>query len=119
MSILDELKAAAEAVKAMDYPWEHIVRDARIGQTSAEYALLAHPSNVLGLIYDREALDEWMDLCERRAQRMIALSTELDAARTEIEALRKALTTIREESHDIGACECAADALIDLQKVKS
>ncbi len=31
----------------------------------------------------------------------------------ENEALRKALKTIREESHDIGACECAADALAD------
>ncbi|MNG22586.1 hypothetical protein D3C84_1070860 [compost metagenome] len=30
--------------------------------------------------------------------------------------LRKALTTIREESHDIGACECAADALADSRK---
>ena len=31
----------------------------------------------------------------------------------ENEALRRALTTIREESNDIGACECAADALVD------
>lgn len=35
---------------------------------------------------------------------------------SEIEYLRKALTTIREESHDIGACECAADALIYSRK---
>lgn len=34
----------------------------------------------------------------------------------ENEALRKALTTIRDESDDIGACECAADALIDSRK---
>lgn len=37
--------------------------------------------------------------------------------KAENEALRKALTTIREESHDIGACECAADALVDSRKV--
>lgn len=37
-------------------------------------------------------------------------------AENEREILRKALTTIREESHDIGACECAADALIDSRK---
>ena len=83
MSVIDDLKKAAVAVKENGYPWEHAVRNSNFGKTGKEYALLAHPSNVLGLIYDREALDEWMDLCERRAQRMIALSEELDAARTE------------------------------------
>ena len=38
------------------------------------------------------------------------------AAENERDILHKALTTIREESHDIGACECAADALIDSRK---
>jgi hypothetical protein len=32
------------------------------------------------------------------------------------EALRKALTDIRENSSDLGACECAADALADSRK---
>lgn len=31
----------------------------------------------------------------------------------EIQVLRKALRTIRDESEDLGASECAADALID------
>jgi hypothetical protein len=35
------------------------------------------------------------------------------SAKAENEALRHALKTIREESSDIGACECAADALAD------
>ena len=39
--------------------------------------------------------------------------------KAENEALRKALITIREESHDIGACECAADALVDSRKEAS
>lgn len=38
---------------------------------------------------------------------------DYDQLKAESEALRKALKTIREESHDIGACECAADALVD------
>jgi hypothetical protein len=41
----------------------------------------------------------------------------VERMKDENEALRKALTTIREESHDIGACECAADALVDSRKV--
>lgn len=36
--------------------------------------------------------------------------------REEVEALRKALVTIRDESSDLGACECAADALTDSHK---
>jgi hypothetical protein len=40
----------------------------------------------------------------------------IDQLKAENEALREALTTIREESHDIGACECAADALVDSRK---
>jgi hypothetical protein len=39
--------------------------------------------------------------------------SEVDQLKAENEALRKALKTIREESHDIGACECAADALAE------
>lgn len=45
-----------------------------------------------------------------------AIKDRMDALKAENEILRKALTTIREESHDIGACECAADALIDSRK---
>jgi len=48
-----------------------------------------------------------------------AADKERDMLLVELGTLRKALTTIREESHDIGACECAADALIDSRKVKS
>lgn len=51
-----KLQRAAEAVKAMDYPWEHTVRDGRLGKTSTEYARLAHPSNILDLIAENEAL---------------------------------------------------------------
>lgn len=50
MSKNEELKKAAEAVTGMDYPWEHTVRGGRLGKTSTEYALLAHPSNVLALL---------------------------------------------------------------------
>lgn len=38
---------------------------------------------------EREAVSEWMDLSERRAQRIIELATELNKARDEVEALRK------------------------------
>lgn len=41
---------------------------------------------------------------------------ELKQLKAENELLRTALTTIREESHDIGACECAADALVDSRR---
>lgn len=41
------------------------------------------------------------------------LIAERNQLKAENEALRKALKTIREESHDLGACECAADALAD------
>ncbi|NMY08544.1 hypothetical protein HBO38_08800 [Pseudomonas veronii] len=56
MSISNDLKCAAEAVVAMSYPWEHTIRDGRLGKTSAEYARLAHPSNVLALIAENERL---------------------------------------------------------------
>ena len=54
MSDYSELKRVAEAVLAMNYPWEHTVRDGRLGKTSTEYARLAHPSNVLALIAEIE-----------------------------------------------------------------
>lgn len=54
MKDFSELKKAAEAVTGMPYPWEHTVRDGRLGKTSTEYALLAHPSNVLMLISESE-----------------------------------------------------------------
>ncbi|WP_047305158.1 hypothetical protein [Pseudomonas fluorescens] len=51
-----ELKRLAGAVLAMNYPWEHTIRDGRLGKTSTGYALLAHPSNVLALIAENERL---------------------------------------------------------------
>jgi hypothetical protein len=36
--------------------------------------------------------------------------------KAENEVLRKALTDIRENSSDLGACECAADALADSRR---
>jgi hypothetical protein len=54
MTIRSDLKRAAEAVMGMNYPWEHTIRDGRLGKTSTEYARLAHPSNVLGLIAENE-----------------------------------------------------------------
>lgn len=41
------------------------------------------------------------------------LQQRLTAAEQRNAVLTKALTTIRENSEDIGACECAADALAD------
>ncbi len=40
-------------------------------------------------------INEWMDLAERRAQRIIELATELNAARDEIESLRKVAVGLR------------------------
>ena len=62
MTIRSDLKRAAEAVMGMDYPWDHTVRDGRLGKTSTEYARLAHPSNVLALIEHNELLTA--RLCE-------------------------------------------------------
>lgn len=58
-------------------------------------------------------INEWMDLSERRAQRIIELATELNKARDEVEAMRTALTYIRDTSDDWHVCEKAADALAD------
>lgn len=55
----------------------------------ARYYAAANPSAVLALIADREALDEWMDLAERRAQRIIELGEEASRLKAENEALRK------------------------------
>lgn len=42
--------------------------------------------------------------------------TEVDRLNRENERMRKALVTIRDESADLGACECAADALAESGK---
>lgn len=65
MSIRSDLKLAAEAVMAMEYPWEHTIRDGRLGKTSTQYANLAHPSNVLGLIAEVERLQAAKATLER------------------------------------------------------
>jgi hypothetical protein len=61
MTITVELKKAAEALvglnKESGYPWEHTIRDGRLGKTSTTYALLAHPVNVLALIAENERLN--------------------------------------------------------------
>ena len=44
------------------------------------------------------------------------LKLENDLRAAENETLRKSLTDIRENSSDLGACECAADALADSRK---
>jgi predicted RNase H-like nuclease (RuvC/YqgF family) len=54
--------------------------------------------------------------CKAMGADIRKLTRERNKLKREVEQLRKALTTIREESHDIGACECAADALIDSRK---
>jgi hypothetical protein len=91
------------------------------------YVAAANPAAVLALIAENEHLKAGGQLLvsdrnELRVDRD-QLKTENAGLRTGYEAyervnaeLRKALTTIREESHDIGACECAADALADSRK---
>ena len=111
MSQHDELKRAAEAVMAMNYPWEHTVRDGRLGKTSTEYARLAHPSNVHALIAENERLEriehafsEWIektDWVQSTAQapelgrhRADVLRTRIDQFKVENEALRKAIADV-------------------------
>lgn len=55
----------------------------------------------------QEAREMFEDACD---------TTTILAMITEIKALRKALTKIRDESDDLGACEYAADALMDSRK---
>lgn len=64
MTDYSELQRAAEAVKAMDYPWEHTIRDGRLGKTSTQYARLAHPSNVLALIAENKRLAELLECAQ-------------------------------------------------------
>lgn len=79
--------------------------------------MVAAREGVLALIAENERLENeraelWRGKRDLEAARdtKSAVIAELKA---ENEALRKALKTIREESHGIGACECAADALAD------
>lgn len=60
--------------------------------------------------------DKWShekNLKTKAHGRFNAVSKRLTAAEQRNAVLTKALTTIRENSEDIGACECAADALAD------
>jgi hypothetical protein len=52
----------------------------------------------------------------RAATETLLIMHERDQLKVENEALRKALTDIRENSSDLGACECAADALMDSRR---
>jgi predicted nucleic acid-binding Zn-ribbon protein len=98
MSDYSELKKRAEAVVGMDYPWEHTIRDGRLGKTSTAYALMAHPVNVLALIAENERLksdlNESNDLVEHLGDRRKALTAERDQLKTENEALVDALNEI-------------------------
>ncbi|MBI6621180.1 hypothetical protein YA0783_23055 [Pseudomonas corrugata] len=93
MSVNTELKRAAEAVIAMNYPWEHTVRDGRLGKTSTEYASLAHPSSVLALIAENERLtnnrDMWRGQCDRQSE-MLRLAHEVE---TQLKAENAGLKT--------------------------
>lgn len=92
MSINNDLKRAAEAVLAMDYPWEHTVRDGRLGKTSTEYARLAHPLSVRALIVENERLTGC--IVQRRAQAeqydqaLIKMDAERDRLRAEVAGLK-------------------------------
>jgi hypothetical protein len=82
---------------------------------TADFIAAANPAAVLELIAEIERLSAPIDelLCCNFCRCLIRPANQLKA---ENESLRKALTTIRDESHDIGACECAADALVDSRK---
>ncbi|VVO05642.1 hypothetical protein PS834_03033 [Pseudomonas fluorescens] len=92
MSDNNDLKRAAEAVLAMDYPWEHTVRDGRLGKTSTEYARLAHPLSVRALIVENERLTGC--IVQRRAQAeqydqaLIKMDAERDRLRAEVAGLK-------------------------------
>ena len=62
----------------------------------------------------------WSELGMHRAdilrKRCDDLTSHNQAQADEIVRLRSALTSIREDSEDISACECAADALADTRK---
>jgi len=85
MSVNTELKCAAEAVIAMNYPWEHTVRDGRLGKTSTEYARLAHPANILTLIADNERLDRLIILNKVISD---SFRAERDQLRAEVAGLK-------------------------------
>lgn len=85
MTDYTELKRAAEAVLAMSYPWEHTVRDGRLGKTSTEYARLAHPSNVLALIAKNDSL---RGSCRAMGSDMGKVTRERNAFRAKSEKLK-------------------------------
>ncbi|MDH0749504.1 hypothetical protein N5D61_24575 [Pseudomonas sp. GD03842] len=102
------------------------------GMQNAQFAAAANPAAVLELISEIERLQEnaniravmslradVKDLIAKKYladQAVIETSAQRDQVKAENAILRKALTTIREESSDLGACECAADALVDSRK---
>lgn len=67
------------------------------------YGFVHSPDN--SRVLKVEGIGSWIDMYE--AQRIV------DDAQSEVNILRRALNTIREESNDVGAIDCASCALFE------
>lgn len=126
MKDYSELKRLAEAAKRsgeengerwpIQGDWFDFSRGPEI-----EYVCSASPAAVLSLIAEVERHQSLYDHMKSMREAYgygswTEVLTVAEKLKAENEALRKALTVILENSDDLGACECAADALIDSRK---
>lgn len=82
----------------------------------AAYIAACSPGTVLGLISALESKSGFLDDFIHSHKSLVSQRDQLTA---ENEALRKALTAIRDNSSSTWACEVAADALVDSRKESS